>query len=72
MDGKGRALDNVFIERFWRALKYEHVYLNPANRGIELYEGVRKYVLFYNKQRRHTSINNLTPDSCFNQLKTVC
>ena len=72
MDGKGRALDNVYIERFWRALKYEYVYLNPANGGVELYEGIRKYVLFYNIQRRHTSINNLTPDSCYNQLKTVC
>jgi putative transposase len=71
MDGKGRALDNIYIERFWRALKYEHIYLNPANRGIELYEGVRKYVEFYNTQRRLTSINNLTPDNYYHQMKTV-
>lgn len=71
MDGKGRALDNIYIERFWRALKYEHIYLSPANGGIELYEGVKKYVHFYNKQRRHTSIGNLTPDNYYYQMKTV-
>lgn len=72
MDGKGRALDNIYIERFWRALKYEHIYLFPANGGIELYEGVRKYIDFYNKERRHTSINNLTPENYYHQMKTVC
>ena len=71
MDGKGRALDNIYIERFWRALKYEHIYLNPANGGIELYEGGRRYVEFYNTKRRHTSINNLTPDNYYHQMKTV-
>ena len=71
MDGKGRALDNIYIERFLRALKYEHIYLNPANGGVELYEGVRKYIDFYNKERRHTSIGNITPDKCFEQMKNV-
>lgn len=71
MDGKGRALDNIYIERFWRALKYEHIYLNPANGGIELYEGVRKYITFYNEERRHSSIGNLTPNKCFEQIKNV-
>ena len=71
MDGKGRALDNIFIERFWRALKYEHIYLNPANGGIELYERVRKYIEFYNSERRHTSINNNTPEKYFNLIKTM-
>jgi len=42
-------------------LKYEHIYLNPANGGIELYERVRKYIEFYKSERRHTSINNNTP-----------
>jgi putative transposase len=70
MDGKGRALDNIFIERFWRVLKYEHIYLNPAIGGIELYEGVRKYIEFYNSERRHTSINNNTPEKYFNLIKT--
>ena len=72
MNGKERALGNIFIKRFWTALKYEHLYLNPANGGIELYEVIRKQVLFYSTQRCHTSINNLIRDSCFNQLKAVC
>lgn len=72
MDGKGRALDNIYIERFWRALKYEHIYLNPANGGIELYEGIRKYIQFYNFERRHTSIGNVTPNECFEKMKNVC
>jgi hypothetical protein len=38
MEGKGRALDNVFIERFWRTIKYQHIYLNPADDGITLYQ----------------------------------
>ena len=72
MNGKGRAMGNIFIEWFWRELKYEHVYLNPANGGIELYEGIRKHILFYSTKRSHTSINKLIRDSCFNQLKAVC
>lgn len=71
MDGKGRALDNIFIERFWRILKYEHIYLKPANGGIELYEGVKKYIDFYNQNRRHSGIKNLTPDACYQQMKNV-
>lgn len=72
MDGKGRALDNIYIERFWRSIKYEHIYLNPPNGGIQLYEGVKKYVEFYNKERRHTSIGDLTPNSFFNSSVNVC
>ena len=69
MDGK--ALDNIFIERFWRVLKYEHIYLNPANGGLELYEGVRKYIGFYNTERRYTSINNNTPEKYFNPSNLI-
>jgi putative transposase len=71
MDGKGRALDNIYIERFWRALKYEHIYINPANGGVELYEGVRKYIDFYNQERRHTSIGERTPNEYFESMKNV-
>lgn len=71
MDGKGRALDNIYIERFWRALKYEHIYLNPANGGVELYEGVRKYIEFYNNERRHTSLGNQTPNNFYQQMRNV-
>ena len=64
------AWANIYIERFWRALKYEHIYLNPANGGIELYEGVRKHIEFYNTESRHTSINNNTTEKYFNPIKT--
>jgi putative transposase len=67
MDAIGRALDNIYIERFCRALKYEHIYLNPTNVGVELYEGVRKYITFYDEERRHSSIGNLTLNKCLNK-----
>jgi len=67
MDGKGRALDNIFIERFWRSLKYEHVYLCPAADGIELYNGISKYIKFYNQERRHQSIDFQTPQESYAQ-----
>lgn len=65
MDGKGRALDNIYIERFWRTIKYEHIYLNPANGGIELLRGIRKYIDFYNKERRHDSLNQIAPNNFY-------
>ena len=55
MDGKGRALDNVYIERFFRTLKQDHVYLNPASDGLELYKGIDVYMKTYNK-RKHQGI----------------
>lgn len=63
MDGKGRALDNVYIERFWRSLKTEKIYLNPPNGGLDLYKMVREYVEYYNNERRHTSLQNQTPNT---------
>jgi putative transposase len=61
MDGKGRAIDNVFIERLWRSVKYESVYLNPPNSGIDLYQQLKKYFNFYNYTRRHQGIDNQIP-----------
>lgn len=60
MDGKGRALDNIYIERFWRTLKYQHVYLRPAKDGIELYRGIQKWIVIYN-HRSHQGIGNQKP-----------
>lgn len=72
MDGKGRALDNIFIERLWRSVKYEHVYLFPADDGLECYRGLKKYFKYYNKERRHQSIGEETPITVYQQtLKTV-
>lgn len=61
MDGKGRAIDNIFIERFWRTLKYDHVYLNPAKDGLELYQGVNEYMDYYNHTLRHQGIGRKIP-----------
>ena len=68
MDGKGRALDNIWIERFWRTLKYEHIYLNPAEDGLDLFRGTKEYIQFYNQERRHKSLKHLTPNESFNQI----
>ncbi len=56
MDGKGRATDNIFIERLWRSVKYEDIYLHAYESGIELYKGLKSYFKFYNDTRRHSSI----------------
>jgi len=60
MDGKGRAIDNVYIERFWRTLKYQHVYLNPAGDGLELYQGIDKWLHRYH-HRAHQGIDRTKP-----------
>lgn len=62
MDGKGRAIDNVFIERLWRSVKYESVYLNPPKSGVDLYHQMQYYFTFYNTQRRHQGIDNQIPE----------
>lgn len=67
MDGKGRAIDNIFIERLWRSVKYEHVYLFPADDGLECYRGIRDYFTYYNTKRRHQSIGNQTPYTIYQQ-----
>jgi putative transposase len=61
MDGKGRAIDNIFIERLWRTVKYENVYLQAYSDGIMLYSGLKDYFEFYNKQRLHQSLDYGTP-----------
>jgi len=71
MDGKGRAIDNIFIERLWRTVKYEHVYLHIAEDGVQLYEGLNKYFSFYNQQRPHQSLGYETPEVCFLKKKAA-
>ena len=65
MDGRGRAIDNVFVERLWRTIKYEHVYLNPATSGSELREELAKYIEFYNAERPHDGLGGSTPDEAY-------
>jgi putative transposase len=65
MDGKGRALDNIYIERFWRTVKYEYVYLNPADNGLSLYAGIDGFMKEYNYIRRHSEIKNQRPSDIY-------
>jgi putative transposase len=65
MDGAGRAIDNVFIERLWRTLKYDHIYLNPADNGTTCREGISEYLNYYNQDRPHSSLNDQTPDEVY-------
>lgn len=67
MDSKGRALDNIFIERFWKTLKYEHLYLNDYTSGPELVKGLAEYFEFYNKKRLHQSLGYKTPAEVYQQ-----
>ena len=55
MDGKGRALDNIRIERFWKSIKYDYIYLNPAEDGFELYKGVQNHIAYYNNKIHKTT-----------------
>ncbi len=61
MDGKGRCKDNIWIERFWRSIKQEYIYLNPADTVAELRQGIGKWIQFYNYERPHQSITKLLP-----------
>lgn len=61
MDGRGRALDNVFIERLWRSYKYEYLYLNLPENGRSLYEGTAAYFQHFNFERPHSSLEGQSP-----------
>lgn len=67
MDGKGRAIDNIFIERFWRTVKQDYVYLHPATNGSELYSGLKNFILYYNTQKTHQGIGRVTPEKLYKQ-----
>jgi putative transposase len=64
MDGKGRATDNIYIERWFRTLKQRYVYLNPASNGLELRRGLERFVKRYNN-KRHQGINRHKPVDLF-------
>lgn len=61
MDGKGRAIDNIYIERFWRTIKQRYVYLNPAQDGVELYKGIKAFMIKYN-EKSHQGIGRIAPN----------
>ena len=65
MDGKGRWIDNVFIERLWRSVKYEDIYLRAYENGRDLQAGLTRYFDFYNRRRTHQSHDYQTPDEIY-------
>jgi len=65
MDGKGRWVDNVFVERLWRSVKYEDVYLRAYETPTELRAGLNRYFTFYNTKRRHSALDRRTPDAVY-------
>lgn len=65
MDGKGRFKDNIFIERLWRTLKYERIYLKAYETGTELKKDLKDWFNWYNRNRKHTSLDKQTPDEAY-------
>lgn len=65
MDGKGRWADNIAIERFWRSLKYEDIYLNSYETVDQVSKGIAAYIVFYNAQRPHQALGYNTPDAVY-------
>lgn len=68
MDGRGRALDNIFVERLWRSVKYEEVYLHDYQQVPEAISGLGNYFRFYNGERLHQSLDYRTPEAVFKPL----
>ncbi len=67
MDGRGRAFDNIFVERLWRSVKYEEVYLKDYRSVGEAIAGLRSYFEFYNRERLHQSLDYQTPEAVYRQ-----
>ena len=65
MDGRGRYLDNIFIERLWRSLKQEAVYLHELQDGFEAKRVIDSWIRFYNAERPHTALEKQTPDHAY-------
>jgi putative transposase len=65
MDGRGRWMDNVMIERLWRSLKYECIYLHAFETGSEVRQGLKRWIDFYNTRRPHSSLDDKTPDEAY-------
>jgi len=68
MDGKGRAIDNILIERFWRSVKWDYVYIEVPSDGLELYNGLKDYMDYYNNQLCHQGIGHQIPASLYKSV----
>jgi putative transposase len=69
MDGKGRATDNAWVERFWKSLKYNYIYLNPCDTGLELFEGVQAYIEYYHSKKHQGT--RRTPNEAYSKSKKL-
>lgn len=67
MDGRGRAFDNIFVERLWRTVKYEEIYLKDYSNVGQARQGIKDYFEFYNRERLHQSLGYKTPESVYRQ-----
>lgn len=65
MDGRGRAKDNIWIERFWKTIKYEYIYILPEENGTALYSGIKRFIDNYNYHRRHQGIDRQVPSKLY-------
>src|SRR5207248_11801988 len=73
MDGKGRYMDNIFVERLWRSLKYEEVYLNAYASVAEAKAGIGAWLGFYNEERQHQSLGYRTPRQAYQaECRWIC
>ena len=68
MDGKGRAIDNVYIERFWRTIKYDKLYLEDLQTGHDVYQACNEFIKYYNRKRDHSSLQKRTPEMVYNSV----
>jgi len=68
MDGRGRATDNIFIERLWRTVKRDYIYICPADNGIELFKGLNMFFDYYNNKKRHQGIQRCIPASLYKKV----
>jgi putative transposase len=71
MDGRGRWMDNVFIERLWRSLKYECIYLHAFETGTDLRAGLTSWIGYYNARRPHSTLAGRTPDEAYRATETM-
>jgi putative transposase len=65
MDGRGRYLDNIFIERLWRSLKQEAIYLEEISDGFQARKFIKNWMTFYNTRRPHSALDRQTPDDAY-------
>src|SRR5438128_9237256 len=72
MDGKGRCMDNIFVERLWRSLKYEEVYLHAYASVAEAKAGIGAWLSFYNEERQHQSLGYRTPRQIYADGLWIC